>query len=177
MIQPLAICVPIQDLVSLFWKQLCYKNAQHEKIFKWKDERTGKEEINLYLFENDAVFERLANSPGRCFWLHFNSYEDRYFFWFQNPDESQDNVTVQRINELINLPETSVTTTAPVVANPPVTVAPTALPNATPALTPQALQQAMSGYLPNCLAGLANKIKSAFISPRLHPDNYPQCSC
>lgn len=161
---------------SSWWAE---ENAQGEKIFTWTDTRTNKEEISLYLFEEDAIFERIPNAPGRCFWLHFKSFEDRYFFWFQNPDESKDNETCRRINELINLAEQSVVSQAPTVHQPPTPQTnsapqtapaqtaqqPSGTPGATPGLNPQALQNAMRGYLPNCLAGLANKVKSAFNSP------------
>ncbi len=34
--------------------------------------------------------------------LSFKSFEDKYFFWFQNPDENEDSQFVTKVNEMIN---------------------------------------------------------------------------
>jgi 26S proteasome regulatory subunit N13 len=39
---------------------------------------------------------------GRIFMLKFESYEDKYFFWMQTPDESEDEVFVKKLNDAIN---------------------------------------------------------------------------
>lgn len=39
---------------------------------------------------------------GRVYYLHFNSFEDKYFFWMQSPEEADDKNLAKQLNELIN---------------------------------------------------------------------------
>lgn len=39
---------------------------------------------------------------GRVYYLHFHSFEDKYFFWLQNAEETEDKNLVKQLNELIN---------------------------------------------------------------------------
>ena len=39
---------------------------------------------------------------GRVYYLHFQSFEDKYFFWLQTAEESEDKSLVKQLNELIN---------------------------------------------------------------------------
>lgn len=134
-------------------------------MFTWTDLKTNKEEITLYLFENDAVFERLANAPGRVYYLHFESYDDKYLFWFQSPDESIDAEVCRKINEIINIVEPSVD--AKSVQGPSNPQNPQSKSGAPAPLTPQTLQnamQSMQANIGNCTAGLASRVKSLLMS-------------
>lgn len=136
-------------------------------MFTWTDLKTNAEEITLYLFENDAVFEKLANAPGRVYYLHFNSYDDKYLFWFQSPNESTDAEVCRKINEIINLVEPSVDSRSVHSVHNPVSLP--GQEGAPAPLTPQALQtamQSMHGGIGNCTAGLASKLKSRLMSSR-----------
>ena len=79
------------------------ENEDDEKIMSWTDTKTDTEEITLYVFAGDAIFEQVNNTNGgRVYYLHFQSFEDRYFFWMQEPDETKDKDFVKQLNELIN---------------------------------------------------------------------------
>lgn len=42
---------------------------------------------------------------GRIYYLKFDSYEDKYFFWIQEPDQTKDSNLVTQVNKIINLDE------------------------------------------------------------------------
>lgn len=42
---------------------------------------------------------------GRIYYLKFDSYEDKYFFWIQEPDETKDSNIVEQVNKIINFDE------------------------------------------------------------------------
>jgi len=44
-------------------------------------------------------------SKGRVYFLHFESYEDKTFFWMQDPKEGNDEKFAKELNRLINLSE------------------------------------------------------------------------
>lgn len=76
-----------------------YLNNDGEKHFEWRDE-AGNLENDIYVFEFDAKFSRLKS--GRVFLLHFESYDEKYFFWMQEPDASKDDEICKKVNDLIN---------------------------------------------------------------------------
>ncbi len=52
---------------------------------------------------NDAKFEKVKRTNGgRIYMLRFTSFEDKYFFWMQHPDETEDRVFMNKVNEYIN---------------------------------------------------------------------------
>lgn len=44
---------------------------------------------------------------GRIFHLNFGDYDDKYFFWMQEPDESKDDQVMKQVNDIINFDETA----------------------------------------------------------------------
>ena len=34
---------------------------------------------------------------GRIYYLHFNSFDEKYFFWLQEPDETKDDLNAKNI--------------------------------------------------------------------------------
>lgn len=79
-----------------------YLNAEGEKHFEWKDLQTGNVENDLYIFEFDAKFNRVGKTTGRIFLLHFESYDEKFFFWIQEKDQAKDDEICQQVNDLIN---------------------------------------------------------------------------
>lgn len=82
-----------------------YQNSDNEKRFFWIDEVSKTEEIDLYVFENDAKFEKVVQAKGRIYLLRFDSMEEKYFFWFQDPDVSTDEKNLNKVNEILNFHE------------------------------------------------------------------------
>lgn len=80
-------------------------NSEGEKHFEWRDLKTNKAELDQFMFEQDAKFSKVQKSTGRVYYLHFNSYEDKYFFWMQEKDETKDEDICKRVNALINWEE------------------------------------------------------------------------
>lgn len=79
-----------------------YINNEGEKHFEWRDLKSNKAEIDQYIFEGDAIFDKVKNSTGRVYFLRFLSYEDKYFFWMQEKDTSKDEEIAKKVNEVIN---------------------------------------------------------------------------
>ncbi len=46
-----------------------------------------------------------VGSIGRVYFLSFESFEDKYFFWMQDPSEANDEKFAKELNRLINLSE------------------------------------------------------------------------
>ena len=82
------------------------RDDQNQKTFKWIDEATKKEEIILIVFRNDAKFSKVKKTNGgRIYLLSFLSFDDKYFFWLQEPDYTKDSEFVEKVNRVINLQE------------------------------------------------------------------------
>eukprot|EP01016_Furgasonia_blochmanni_P044334 TRINITY_DN6153_c0_g2_i1.p1 TRINITY_DN6153_c0_g2~~TRINITY_DN6153_c0_g2_i1.p1 ORF type:complete len:255 (-),score=60.30 TRINITY_DN6153_c0_g2_i1:295-1059(-) len=79
-----------------------FHNTSDEKHFQWIDENTNKEEMDLYVFANDAKYARVGKAQGRVFLLSFKDNEDKYFFWMQETDESKDEEICTKVNGIIN---------------------------------------------------------------------------
>ena len=83
-------------------KILVYHNIEGEKHFKWINQTTGEESMDLYVFEADAKFSKVTKSKDRVYLLTFQSNDDKYFFWMQDPNNVNDEKLCKDVNEIIN---------------------------------------------------------------------------
>lgn len=77
-------------------------NADQETHFVWTDLKTNKQDIDIIVFQGDASFNKVKNSTGRVFYLKFESYDEKFFFWIQEKDTTKDDDICKRVNDLIN---------------------------------------------------------------------------
>lgn len=63
-------------------------------------------ELEIYVFPEDAQFHKVqGTNGGRIYYLRFQSYEDKHFFWIQEPDENKDTRIAKQVNDIINFDE------------------------------------------------------------------------
>jgi len=77
-------------------------NAEGEKHFEWREVGKTEPEHDVFVFEGDASFSKVGKSSGRIYFLHFQSYDEKLFFWMQGKDASQDEQICKQVNDLIN---------------------------------------------------------------------------
>lgn len=82
-----------------------FHNSDSEKHFQWINQTTNSPELDLYIFEGDAKFEKVQKSKNRVYLLSFQSNDDKFFFWLQDPDATKDEILCQSVNEVINFIE------------------------------------------------------------------------
>lgn len=83
-------------------KILVYHTIDGETHFQWKNLTSGADEIDLYVFPQDAVFEKVVKNKNRIFLLRFDSNDDKFFFWMQDSKAENDEKNCQTVNEIIN---------------------------------------------------------------------------
>merc|ERR1711935_36745 len=95
-----------------------------EKTIRWFHHDGNALENELYVFPGSSFFDRVnKTNGGRIFHLNFADFDDKYFFWLQEPDQSKDDHIVKQVNDIINFDETvqpvpvANTTTNPNVTN------------------------------------------------------------
>ncbi|KAJ1310103.1 hypothetical protein OPQ81_006851 [Rhizoctonia solani] len=74
-----------------------------------------KEDLELVIFPSDAKLEKISSDPSiRMYVLKFQSSDQIYFFWLQDPDGSQDASSIEIINRMMSEfdPESITSTTA-----------------------------------------------------------------
>lgn len=77
-----------------------------EKRVLWKANNATAADVDIYVFENDAKFKAVKGTKGgRIYYLSFLSFDDKYFFWMQEPDQSKDADTVKSIQNIIDYNE------------------------------------------------------------------------
>ncbi len=72
------------------------------KVFQWLDRETGQADEGVYLFAQQAIFEKIKQSSARVYVLRYFGSDQRYFFWLQEDDPSKDEELCRKINDLIN---------------------------------------------------------------------------
>ncbi|RKP08877.1 proteasome complex subunit Rpn13 ubiquitin receptor-domain-containing protein [Thamnocephalis sphaerospora] len=73
--------------------------------FHWKNRETGEIVEDLIIFEDDAEFFKVTQSPGRVYALRFRSSGNVLFFWMQHRDEARDEILCRRLNDYIANPD------------------------------------------------------------------------
>ena len=81
-------------------------------MLKWvpeeKNENLEEDEFEYYCFPEQEYFERVKNTNGgRVFTFHSKMNEERYFFWMQHPDDSNDQEFIEKVNDKINQEESN----------------------------------------------------------------------
>jgi Proteasome complex subunit Rpn13 ubiquitin receptor/UCH-binding domain len=66
--------------------------------FLWKDE-AGNLEDDYIIFPGEFKFSKVVQTKSRVYLLEFG--EDRYFYWLQDPDSSNDLKICESINKLL----------------------------------------------------------------------------
>lgn len=83
-------------------KILVYHTLDGETHFQWRNLTSGADEIDLYVFPQDAVFEKVVKNKSRVYLLRFDSNDDKFFFWMQDSKVENDEKNCQTVNEIIN---------------------------------------------------------------------------
>jgi hypothetical protein len=78
-------------------------NSAGEKKIEWTDIAANKKEVELYVFEGDAKFAKVVKSSGRVYLLDFESYDEKYFFWLQEKEDTNDEALCKKVNDIINM--------------------------------------------------------------------------
>lgn len=70
--------------------------------FRWKTRPDGKIEVDLIIFEGDAVWKRVGKvTDGRVYLLDFTTGEQKLFFWMQEPVDDNDEDIAEKINSYL----------------------------------------------------------------------------
>jgi len=76
--------------------------------FIWKDRVTGTEELNLIIFPGEASFRKVEESKARVYVLEWKDLDDKkFFFWIQEIKEEKDKENCEKLNQLIDEPQTN----------------------------------------------------------------------
>ncbi|RKP12185.1 proteasome complex subunit Rpn13 ubiquitin receptor-domain-containing protein [Piptocephalis cylindrospora] len=88
-------------------KGLFFVEKQEDDLlhFCWKDRETQEVLDDFIVFTEDAVFEKVTQSPDRIYALRFTSSGDVHFFWMQYKDQSKDSRRVNDVNAVIDNPD------------------------------------------------------------------------
>mmetsp|Transcript_15285 Transcript_15285/g.12975 ORF Transcript_15285/g.12975 Transcript_15285/m.12975 type:complete len:126 (-) Transcript_15285:555-932(-) len=85
-------------------KLKCYINNDGEKKFEWRAVGANDPEIEQYVFEGDgSKFKKVQKSSGRVYL--FTQYDEKFFFWLQEKDTTQDEELCKKVNEMLNYQE------------------------------------------------------------------------
>ncbi|KAM3132702.1 hypothetical protein pb186bvf_015247 [Paramecium bursaria] len=75
-------------------------NLQNELYLCWVNTETSEVQFEQYLIKGDVKFEKVKGI-NRVLLLKFESYDDKFFFWIQDPDSSKDDLYIKRFNEIV----------------------------------------------------------------------------
>eukprot|EP01017_Pseudomicrothorax_dubius_P014502 TRINITY_DN1690_c0_g1_i12.p1 TRINITY_DN1690_c0_g1~~TRINITY_DN1690_c0_g1_i12.p1 ORF type:complete len:274 (+),score=67.02 TRINITY_DN1690_c0_g1_i12:183-1004(+) len=95
-----------------------FHDLSDEKHFTWQEEGKSQPEVDVYIFAGDARFGKL-NVAGRVFLLSFESYDDKYFFWMQDPNSDRDEAIIKEVLDVINFEDTQMIEEPPLRSPPP----------------------------------------------------------
>ncbi|AQK88850.1 26S proteasome regulatory subunit RPN13 [Zea mays] len=70
--------------------------------FQWLDRGQNIVEDDQIIFPDEAVFEKVTESPGRVYILKFKQDSRKFFFWMQEPNADGDSQTCMQVNAYIN---------------------------------------------------------------------------
>lgn len=72
--------------------------------FQWVDRSLNIVEDDQIVFAEEAVFEKVIQSPGRVFILKFHTDDRKSFFWMQEPKAENDTQLCSSVNLYLNQP-------------------------------------------------------------------------
>uniref|UniRef100_A0A0D9WKK7 Uncharacterized protein n=1 Tax=Leersia perrieri TaxID=77586 RepID=A0A0D9WKK7_9ORYZ len=72
--------------------------------FQWLDRTQDLVEDDQIVFPEEAVFEKVTQSPGRVYILKFRHDSRKFFFWMQEPNADDDSQICRQVNANINRP-------------------------------------------------------------------------
>ncbi|KAL0095101.1 proteasome complex subunit Rpn13 ubiquitin receptor-domain-containing protein [Phycomyces blakesleeanus] len=74
--------------------------------FYWKERKASTAEEDLIIFPEEAELVKVEEcTTGRVYLLKFRSSNQKLFFWMQDKNEEKDKELVERVNQLINDPQ------------------------------------------------------------------------
>ncbi|KAI9021022.1 proteasome complex subunit Rpn13 ubiquitin receptor-domain-containing protein [Phycomyces nitens] len=74
--------------------------------FYWKERKSSTPEEDLIIFPEEAELVKVEEcTTGRVYLLKFRSSDQKLFFWMQDKNEDKDKALVERVNQLINDPQ------------------------------------------------------------------------
>lgn len=83
-------------------KIIVFHNIEGETHFQWHNLDTKSLEFDLFVFAQDAKFVKVVKSNSRVYILSFQSNDDKFFFWMQDPSSDNDEKNCKLVNEIIN---------------------------------------------------------------------------
>ncbi|OZJ05267.1 hypothetical protein BZG36_01967 [Bifiguratus adelaidae] len=91
-------------------KGLIYMDQDDTSLlhFYWKERTAGQPEEDLIIFPDEADFVKVDEcTTGRVYLLRFKSSNQKLFFWMQDSSDAKDAEVVEKVNRLINDPESA----------------------------------------------------------------------
>ncbi|GAB5592837.1 hypothetical protein Unana1_07737 [Umbelopsis nana] len=92
-------------------KGVIYMDQTDDQLlhFYWKDRKANIVEDDLIIFAEEAEMVLVPEcQTGRVYLLKFKSSSQKLFFWMQNASDSKDKENIERVNKLINDPQSAI---------------------------------------------------------------------
>ncbi|CAO3653693.1 unnamed protein product [Cunninghamella echinulata] len=89
-------------------KGVVYMDQSSDKLmhFYWKERKATEPEEDLIIFPDEAEMVKVEEcTTGRVYLLKFKSSNEKLFFWMQNKNDEKDEELVNKVNRLINDPQ------------------------------------------------------------------------
>ncbi|CAO3649624.1 unnamed protein product [Cunninghamella blakesleeana] len=89
-------------------KGVVYMDQSTDQLmhFYWKERKSGEPEVDLIIFPDEAEMTKVEQcTTGRVYLLRFKSSNEKRFFWMQNKNDEKDEEVVNKVNRLINDPQ------------------------------------------------------------------------
>ncbi|KAI7905488.1 proteasome complex subunit Rpn13 ubiquitin receptor-domain-containing protein [Cokeromyces recurvatus] len=89
-------------------KGVIYMDQSDDQLihFYWKERKAADPEDDFIIFPDEAELIRVNEcTTGRVYVLKFKSSSQKVFYWMQNKNDEKDEELVERVNQLINDPQ------------------------------------------------------------------------
>ncbi|KAI9303590.1 proteasome complex subunit Rpn13 ubiquitin receptor-domain-containing protein [Cunninghamella echinulata] len=89
-------------------KGVVYMDQSSDQLmhFYWKERKATEPEEDLIIFPDEAEMVKVEEcTTGRVYLLKFKSSNEKLFFWMQNKNDEKDEELVNKVNRLINDPQ------------------------------------------------------------------------
>ncbi|KAI8083032.1 proteasome complex subunit Rpn13 ubiquitin receptor-domain-containing protein [Halteromyces radiatus] len=89
-------------------KGVIYMDQSDDQLmhFYWKERKASEPEEDLIIFPDEAEMVRVQEcTTGRVYLLKFKSSNQKLFFWMQSKNDEKDEEMVNKVNRLINDPQ------------------------------------------------------------------------
>ncbi|KAI8332984.1 proteasome complex subunit Rpn13 ubiquitin receptor-domain-containing protein [Blakeslea trispora] len=91
-------------------KGVIYMDQSDDQLmhFYWKERKFSEPQDDFIIFPDEAELTRVEQcTTGRVYCLQFKSSSQKVFYWMQSKDADKDEALVNRVNQLINDPQSA----------------------------------------------------------------------